>query len=116
MRGVVNSIVERRGKNGKPYWRVEIIDRRGRSNWFTSFQAPTYVPGEEIDFIAFDKKLVALRGAYDHIACLTRAVLLLVAQGMGARTPEDAVALAMQMEGYVFQKRTEGERADTGEL
>lgn len=103
MRGVVNGIVERQGKNGRPYWRVEILDRRGRGQWFTLFEPPAFQRGEEIDYVAVNGRLVHLRSAQASTRALCRALLVLAAGVMGARTAEDALALAEELERYVFR-------------
>lgn len=103
MRGVVNGIVERKDKNGKPYWRVEVLDRLGRGQWFTLFEPPSFGKGEEIDYIAVNGRLVHLRTAQAGTQALCRALLVLAAALMGARTPEDALALAEEMERYVLK-------------
>lgn len=105
MRGVVNQIVERQSVNGKPYWRVEILDRRGRGRWYTLFDPPTFMRGEEVDFIAYGNRLIVLRDAYRHMRELSRAILVLAAAQMGARTPEDALALAQELERYVRERQ-----------
>jgi hypothetical protein len=99
MQGVVSSVIPKE-RNGKKYWRVEVITPQQKRYWFSMFEEPDFAPGDEIDFFHYGGRLIRINPSWQGERRIAKAITLLVASSY-AEDEEELLALAERLWRFV---------------